>query len=241
MASHHPLHTQLKESLLDAIVNGDYTPGTQLPSQRELCRRYDMSHMTVRRAINELVQEGVIYAVPGKGIYVSPQSRMVEYDSLQGFEQQLARFGMEPTSRVLEARLVPASTVLAQLLKMPAGAPLVFFRRLQLANGRPHAVTTAHLPHTLCPGILEQDLLGHSLFATLREVYGLKLAGSDNVVSAQLADEETACLLELTQPASLLVREQITYLDTGQPIEFSRTLTHGETSRLQFKEGVVPE
>ena len=124
---------------------------------------------------------------------------------------------------------------------MPADAPLVYFRRLRLADGRPHAVTTSHLPYTLCPGILEQDLLAHSLFATLREIYGLRLAGSDNVVSAELADDETASLLQLEQPAPLLVREQITYLDSGQPIEFSRTFTHGETSRLQFREGVLPE
>lgn len=200
-----------------------------------------MSHMTVRRAINELVQEGTIYAIPGKGIFVSPQSRTIEYDSLQGFEQQLARFGMEPTTRVLEAKLITASSMLAQALKVPAGAPLVYFRRLRLADGRPHAVTLSCLPHYLCPGILDQERLAHSLFATLREVYGLKLAGSDSVVSARLADAEMADLLELNRPTPLLVREQITYLDTGQRIEFSRTFTDGESHHLQFKEGIVPE
>lgn len=234
------LHEQLKTRLITAIDNGAYQPGEQLPSQRDLCQKYNMSHMTVRRAINELVQEGIIYAIPGKGIYVSAKSKTVEYDSLQGLEQQLARFGMKPSTKILEAKLTSPSTVMAQTLKIPATAPIVYLRRLRLADGKPHALTISHLPHLLCPGLLEQTQLTHSLFATLRDVYGLKLAGSVNVVSSILADEETAVLLELNRPAPLLVREQITYLDTGQPIEFSRALTHGETNHLQFKEGSVP-
>ena len=235
------LHVQLKESLLAAIAAGEYQAGAQLPSQRDLCRQYNMSHMTVRRAINELTQEGAIYAVPGKGIYVSPKSKTVEYDSLQGFEQQLARYGLAPSTQILEARLTTASTMMSQTLRMPADAPIVYLHRLRLANGRPHSLTTSYLPHHLCPGILEREQITHSLFATLRQVYHLKLAGSVSIVSATLADAETTELLQLPSPAPLLVREQITYLDNGQPIEFSRTLMHGEVNHLKFKEGATPE
>lgn len=241
MSTSQLLHVQLKENLIDAIAAGEYQPGDKLPSQRDLCRQFKMSHMTVRRAINELTQEGVIYAIPGKGIYVSPTSRTVEYDSLQGLEQKLERYGMRPSTEILRAEITTASTMMAQTLKMPPAAPLVYLHRLRLADGRPHALTTSHLPHQLCPGILDEDLINHSLFATLREVYGLKLAGSVNLVSAVLADEETAALLQVSPGAPLLVREQITYLDNGKPIEFSRTWMVGETDHLQFKEGLVPE
>ncbi len=130
---------------------------------------------------------------------------------------------------------------MAQTLKLPANAPLVYLRRLRLADGRPHAVNSSYLPHSLCPGILEENRLSDSLFETLRDVYGLQLAGSITVVSGTLANEEMATLLDLTRPAPLLIREQITYLDSGEPIEFSRTLSHGESNHLQFKEGLVPE
>jgi GntR family transcriptional regulator len=234
------LHVRLKDGILAGIASGDYEPHAQLPSQRALCKQFSMSHMTVRRAINELVQEGIIYAIPGKGIFVSPPSPMVEYDSLQGFAAQLARFGMAPTTSILDAEIMPASTLMGQTLKLPANTPLVYLRRLRLADGRPHAINISYLPHHLCPGLLEEFRLSDSLFETLRYVYGLKLAGSITVVSGTLADEEMAALLELTRPAPLLVREQITYLDSGEPIEFSRTLTHGESNHLQFKEGLVP-
>ncbi len=80
------LHVQLKDSILAGIANGDYEPHEQLPSQRALCKQFSMSHMTVRRAINELVQDGIIYAIPGKGIFVSPHRRWwntIRYRALQ--------------------------------------------------------------------------------------------------------------------------------------------------------------
>jgi GntR family transcriptional regulator len=228
-----PLYAQLKESLIAAIERGELAPGDQIPSQRVLCERNSMSHMTVRRTINELISEGVIYAIPGKGLYVTERKQDAESGPLIGFSEDMARRGMLASSRVLTAELIGASNVLASALGVEVGAPLVYLRRLRLADGEPMAIQGSYLLHAYCPGLLEHDLAKRSLFDLLRGEYRLNLASGTTAVEAALADEEQARLLGLPLPASLLIVEQFTYLDSGQAIEFVRTAYRADRYRLR--------
>jgi GntR family transcriptional regulator len=223
MKPHLPLYAQLKETIISAIANNTYTPGDQLPSQREMCQQYHMSHMTVRRAIADLINEGIIYPIAGKGLYVAPRKQPAEMGSLVSHKEHMTRLGMAPSTRLLNAEIVSASTVSAQMFGIEIGAPLVYLRRLRLGDGKPISILACHLPHHLCEGILEHNLEENSLFETLRNVYHLRLKGSTSTIEAVLASAEQAELLGLALPAALLLKEQLTYLDTGRVIEFSRT------------------
>jgi GntR family transcriptional regulator len=230
-----PLYVQLKEELINAIAQGEFATGDQLPSQRALCDQYGMSHMTVRRAISELINEGVIYAIPGKGIYVAERKQEAEAGPLIGFTEDMARRGMVASSRVLAAEIVNASTLLARTLGVDVGAPLVYLRRLRLANHEPMAVQTSYLPHTLCPGLLDYDLSTNSLFSLLRDRYKLALADSQVAVESALADEESEHLLGLKAPAALLITEQLTFLSSGQIIEFTRSVYRADRYRMRLR------
>jgi GntR family transcriptional regulator len=227
-----PLYAQLKEIIIEAVARADLAPGDQIPSQRILCERHGMSHMTVRRAISELINEGVIYAIPGKGLYVTERKQPAESGPLIGFSEEMARRGMLASSKILAAEIVGASTVLSSALGVAVGTPLVHLRRLRLADGEPMGLQSNYLPHALCPGLLDHDLERGSLFSVLRDVYGLRLADGTRTVEAALADAEQARLLGLALPAPLLVVEQLTYLDGGQAIEFVRTAYRGDRYRL---------
>ncbi len=230
-----PLYAQLKETLIAAIREGDLAPGDRLPSQRALCAAHRMSHMTVRRAITDLLSEGVIYAIPGKGIYVAGRKQDADR-GLVGFTEDMARRGMVASSQVLSAETVGASTVLADALGVAPGTPLIALRRLRLADGEPMSIQTSYVPHALCPGLLEQDVARSSLYDLFRHVYGLHLAESTTVVEAGLADAEQARLLGLSLPAPLLVIEQTTFLDGGQAIEFVRSAYRADRYRLRSRE-----
>jgi GntR family transcriptional regulator len=235
MNSTLPLYSQLKEELIGLMARGDLVPGDQLPSQRVLRERYGMSHMTIRRAIDELLHEGVIYAIPGKGLYVAERKQDAETDPLLSFTEEMSRRGLKASSQVLAAEIIGASTMLTRALGVEVGTQLVYLHRLRLAGGEPMALHVAYLPHTLCPGLLEHDLEHGSLYAVLRDVYGLHLAHSTRTVEAALADREQAALLQLAPPAALLIVEQLTYLDCGQAIEFSRTTYRGDRYRLPLR------
>ena len=145
-----PLYVQLKETILDEIVRGRLKPGDQLPSHRELCETYQMSHMTVRRAITELANEGVLSAVPGKGIYVAEPKQIADSGALISFHEDMARRGLIGQTRILDAYMTSASTALAQIMGLETGAPLVFMRRLLLASTTPHG----HFPQLPGPSLV---------------------------------------------------------------------------------------
>jgi GntR family transcriptional regulator len=109
----------------------------------------------------------------------------------------------------------------------------VYLQRLRLADGEPMALQTAYLPQARCPGLIDHDLNDRSLYQLLRTHYQLNLADSQTAVGADLASETEAELLRLRLPAALLVTEQITYLDSGKPIEFVRSVYRGDRYRLQ--------
>jgi len=130
-----------------------------------------------------------------------------------------------------------ASTILASRLNVETGTPLAYLLRLRLVDGVPMSIASSYLPHSLCRGLLSHDLTNNSLYVILRDAYGLSLAASQSTIGAILASEEQAQLLEITLPAALIVEEQITYLDTEQPIEFSRSVIRGDRYHVQLQEG----
>jgi GntR family transcriptional regulator len=234
MASVQPLYEQLKESLVADIARGALAPGDQIPSQRALGERHGMSHMTVRRALNELIADKVLTAIPGKGLFVAEPKAEAEAGRLVGFTEDMARRGWHASSRVVSAALVSASPILASGLGVSLGDPLVYLYRLRLVDGEPMALQSCFLPHARCPGLLEHDFAQQSLFAVLRTTYGLRLASSHAMVEAALATDQQAALLGMELPAPILVTEQITLLDDGTPIEFVRSQYRGDRYRLSL-------
>jgi GntR family transcriptional regulator len=229
-----PLYSQIKEKMLAAIARGDFRAGDQLPTQRDLCQQYTASHMTVRRAIDDLVAMGVISAIPGKGLFVSEPKQETEANPLMSFSEDMARRGMKATSQVLEAELTSAPTILAKTLGVEVGSELVHLRRLRLAEGRPMALQTNTLVHTFCPGLLSHDLNQKSLYAILRNTYGLKMASHAVTAEAICASDEEARLLGIPPMSALLVCEQISYLENGRAFEFVRTAYRGDRYHLRI-------
>lgn len=234
-----PAYSQITNAITLSIENGEFAAGVQLPSQRELCKKYNTSLMTIRRVLDELHREGLTRSIPGRGIFVRQKAMPNEYGSLIGFETQMARLGLKPFSKTLEARIIPATIFLAQMLKIQPGSPVVYVYRLRFANDLPMSLYKAYLPHDLCPGILEKGLLEGSLFSILRNEYHMHLIGSRNTASAVLPDSDANKFFKLSEPVALLLREQITYLDTGEIIEYSRNLTPGDSFCIQYDEGQV--
>lgn len=230
-----PLYSQIKESILSGILQGEFRPGDHLPSQRELCERFGASHMTVRRAIEELVTLGYITAIPGKGLYVSTTKPEPEASPMISFTEDILRRGMKATSRVLDAYTIHASTILAKTLEVHEETPLIYLRRLRLGDDIPMSIQACHLVYSMCPGLLDFDLSHDSLYRILKEEYHLHLNDCIAMIETALANEEEARLLNLPLPSPLLITEQITYADEGRPIEFLRAIYRGDRYRFRLK------
>jgi len=232
-----PLYLQLKELLASQILSGQLQPGDALPSERQLCEEFELSRTTVREALRELGDEGLIRTVPSRGAFVeAPHFDLTIRVSLAGFTKDVRREEMVPSSRLLDASLImsPPSD-LVEAMDLRPGDEVVRLERLRLVNNVPLALHVAHLNHRLCPEILQHNLAEGSVFQLLRGEYGLNLAYAEEYVHAALADEWELELLNLAHPAAVLRAERTTLLDTDEVIEFSRAVYCGEWYRLGMR------
>jgi len=228
-------YQQVKDTLLAEIARGLYTPGDQLPSQRELCERFATDQATVHRAVDEMTELGVVMAIPGKGLFVVSPKQQAVSGKLISFSDEMKRLGMKASGSVLEKALQPASTLLARTLGVPVGSELVYLRRLRLGDNKPMAIQVTYLVHSMVPDVLDVDFENASLYEILKDRYGLTFSGASVSIETALANEDDTGLLGMMPPAATLVTEQITYLEDGRPIEFARTSFRGDRFKLVMK------
>lgn len=218
-----PLYEQVKRHLLREIASGDLAVGRQLPSERRLVADFGVSRITVRKALGDLVQDGVLYSVPAKGFFVGSPGQPHELHALRSFSEDARARGQVPGSRLLEATLVPADAALAAQLGVPPGAELASIRRLRLLDGMPVVVQHVWLPLARCPSILDIDFERESLFAVLAGRYGVTLARGETIIGARLADREERRLLRLSDRSAVLTVDQVTYTRDGTAVELLRS------------------
>jgi GntR family transcriptional regulator len=176
------------------VIRRELEPNDRLPSERELCQQYGISRITVRQALSELAQAGLVYSSVGKGTYVANAAFQEELQPLSSFTQDLERRGMRAASQVLEASIIPADDHWSEIFYIPRGAEIVRLHRLRLSGDLPIAIQLTHLPHHLCPHLLEYDFSSCSLYEVLRNVYKLHLARSETIIEATLASSHEADL-----------------------------------------------
>jgi GntR family transcriptional regulator len=195
-----PLHTQLYHLLQAQIESGELPPESQLPSERELCERYGVSRTTVRNALAQLINQGLVYTAIGKGSYVAPPRLVDNLQPFHSFTESMRQRGLQASSRLLEARVEDATAEQARRLGIPPAARVIVLERLRLADGAPIVIQRSWLPHHKCPGLLKFDLEARSLFDILRNEYELRLSRAETDLRAALASDDECRLLHVEPP-----------------------------------------
>lgn len=185
----------------------------KLPSERELVARYGVSRITVRQAIKDLENLGYLQTRPGKGIYVTEPSPVYELEVVRSFTQTALAQKLKPGTRLLKAETLPAGPEIARPLEIPVGTEVVFLERLRLLDGNPVGVQRDWFSAALARGILDLDwtVENRSLYGELEERYGVFPSSGNSTLSARLATNEEATLLQLDIPAAVLTLDQVAY------------------------------
>jgi GntR family transcriptional regulator len=167
--------------------------GDRLPSERQLSARWGAARMTIRRATDALIEEGLVERRHGSGTYVVPQpfARLL---GLTSFSQDMRQRGLTPGSRLLEFGVIAADASLASQLRVAPGARVLRFTRLRLADGEPMALETIWIPAGLVPSLEPHDLEG-SLYELLADRYGIAPGSASVTIEPVLLDEDTRRLL----------------------------------------------
>lgn len=227
-----PLHEQLYEILRSSIQRGDWEVGEMIPTEPELIEQYEVSRITVRQALNRLVNEGLIYRQQGRGTFVAEPTLEQGLTRIISFTEDMLQRGLAPGTRVLFEGLVPAPEDIAEQLQVRAGEELARLERLRLANQKPMSIEESYLVHRYCPAVLEYDYSETPLREILHRQYDLRIVRARQTIRAVIATPEQAELLGIDGPASLLFVERVSYSQHNIPVEFLRIHYRGDRYTL---------
>jgi GntR family transcriptional regulator len=227
-----PRYYQLKEIIRERIVSGDWTPGSLIPSERELCERYGISRMTARQSITELVNEGMLYREQGKGTYVGRPKIAQQLLRLTGFTEDMESRAQRPGAKVLEAEMWPADDETAERLRIRIGQPVYRLRRLRLADSEPLALETSCISFIGCERLLDNDLERDSLYQLLEDTYDLPPLEAEQELEADVAKDDEALHLKITVGSAILRTRRVTTTRRNQPIEYATSVYRGDKYRF---------
>lgn len=211
-----PLYAQVKHTLREEIENR-MQQGDLIPSEPELEKRFKVSRITVRRALDELVSEGLIVRQQGRGTFVRKQPIAQELPRLRSWSVQMRQMGLEPSSASCEIELVDPTKEQAALLSLSSDERVVRIRRLRYANEEPICIMTNYIPEALVPGLIDQGLVNDSLYATLSK-FGLKPVRAEDRVEARTASDREASQLQISKWAPLLQVTRLTRDAANKPL-----------------------
>lgn len=221
-AGRGPRYQQLQRHIAAAIQSGRLAPDDQLPPERELADMADISRVTVRKAVAQLVSDGLIEQRQGAGSFVRTAApRLAQsLSSLVSFTENMQARGMTSTSEVLSAGLVTPNPDEMIALGLSAHDRVARINRLRNAGDTPMALEYSSLPRDILP---RPDLVQTSLYAVLRQTNCAPVRAVQRVMAANLTSAD-ASLLKLPEGTAVLRIERTGYLGSGRPIEFTSGL-----------------
>lgn len=234
--AHTPLFKQIAAQLRQQIAQGKLRFGDVMPGERELAESFRVSRMTLRAAIDELVDEGLLLRQRGRGTIVA-QARIHKQAQVIGFmsfsEEMRAR-GLTPSSRVLDFKSEVADAAVAAQLDLPLGAQVIFLKRVRLANGEPMALERCYVPYERFKQLLKFDLTTHSLYDILEAEFETRPTVCEETVEAISLNAPEARDLACKRGAPALLVTRVTRDARGVLIEAEQTLYRSDRYRMVF-------
>lgn len=222
-----PIYVQIGDVIKENIKNGVYQKGEPLPTERELTELFEVSRMTIRQVISNLVHEGVLYRIRGKGAFVSKEiiEKKIEIES---FSEDMKKRGLVPSSRVIRFEKIKPDDEVRIKLKLCEGEEIYFLNRLRLANDEPMAIEYCYLPEKYFPGLTKYNLVECSLYTLMKEEYNADFNYmKQNIKALNINKREAEMLLGKPKGFGLVSLKTI-YNENETPIEYTKTIYHPE-------------
>lgn len=238
--SYEPAYSQLANLLRRQIADGVFSPGDRLPSEAELRERYEVSPMTVRRAINTLVDQNVVSTMQGLGTFVRRLDLGTAAFHLQNVQNLLSDTA-SATVNLLDARIVSADESIAERLGLAVGNNTIYLKRLLMVDDEPAFFHREYLVYDPARPIVEAEMEATSL-------EGLFDIGSSNIlkrgeltVEAAIMSEEEAHILQVALPAAAFRLEHVFFDFDERPTSWGWFVCRSDRLKLTTNVGIEPE
>lgn len=223
-ASFTPLYSQLKQVIKEEIIRGTYLPGQQLPSESVFCEKYGVSRITARRAITDLVKEGVLQSLQGKGTFVKEAKVRRELISVGGFTESTMESGKTPSSQILSSTVISPDEHLMSVFKLNPDDELLNLHRLLLIDNEPFIIETSYYPLKFLPKL--EQFIGEktSTYKILKEKYNIEITRSEKTMDVVTATDYEAKLFRCDVSTPLYLIEKTAFDQYKRPIHLSKSL-----------------
>ncbi|MQY06306.1 GntR family transcriptional regulator [Actinomadura macrotermitis] len=220
-----PKHYVVKVRL--AELCDELGEGAPLPPERELAARFEVSRVTLQKAVRELVIDGRLQTRRGSGTFVAGP-KLVQPLALTSYTEGIRSQGLEPGRRLVGLAEQPAGTELAERLRIAEGDPVIHLERVLLADGEPVGLESTYLPAARHPRLLEVLDPEQSLYACLKDRLGVVFARAEEVIETVLATPREALLIGVNPAVPMLLLHRVSYGPAGEPLERVRVMYRGD-------------
>lgn len=215
------LHAQIDDAVRSRIRSGEWPPGHRLRPEPALAKEIGVSRGTLRRGLSELIAEGLLTQVPGRGTFVAGSAEPPLPQLLSTIAEDFADQGADLTTDVLEIGYMDARDDVARSLRLADGESVFRMVRLRRTSEGPIALLHNYVTSAVAPGIDRIDFAKVTLFGVLEDHFSLAIDNARRRFSAVSAEPAIAQALEVAPGTALQYFEQLTFLDDGRPIEYS--------------------
>ncbi|MDP1986823.1 phosphonate metabolism transcriptional regulator PhnF [Phenylobacterium sp.] len=228
MSGAMPLWREIAQSLERQIRSRELTPGDKLPTEHELSRQFMVNRHTVRRALSDLQEKGIVESTQGRGSFVRRPSRPARLQKRPRFTEAVLRSGAEPTTQILKLEVRPAISAVAEALGVKIGAPVIFMERLRFVDGEPTALGLHHFSFERFPTFIEMYKARGTITQTLRDSGVPDYTRRRTAISARLPTPQEAEQLHVPRHVPLLIRRYLNVDGLGRPLEFGESRSTAE-------------
>lgn len=230
-----PKYQEISNTLMDAILAGDYPPGSYLPSESALMTRFGVSRVTVRLALNVLRDANLIVGHQGKGYFVCTLQAIQDLGRLQGFGELMAPLGVETRSEVLSGEIVAAPPAAAAALSLKRGEDIVKIRRVRIAAEEAMSIDVSFFPLAIGRKLLNLDLAHVDIFTLIETQIGIEIGFADITMSVVPVDPDIGRLLKLKTGEGVIRTERLTYDITGKPMDYEYLFVRPDCHQFKIR------
>jgi GntR family transcriptional regulator len=224
-----PLYRRIASRIEADIAAGRLKTGDRIPAERVLADELGVSRMTARQALKQLSDKGLIEARTGQGTFVGQRRIEQKLETLTGFTEEMAQQGRLVSSLVLASETRPPDATAAAALRVGSGAQVHRLMRVRFADGDPVALETTEVLAAAAPGLLDAaDFSRESLYAILRDSFGVIPTEAEQTLAADVADLQTSRTLRVEPGAPVLRLTRLTRDQHGRAFEFVRSVYRGD-------------
>jgi GntR family transcriptional regulator len=237
-----PLYFQLEQIIKSKILMGEFLPGEQIPTEKDLCGTYQVSTITARQAILNLVNQGLIIRRQGKGSFLKEglkDIKNIKTLQLKGDINDIIPEGLETLKvRVLDILKIVSPKRVATLLEIGEGQEVIQVRRTRSENGIPVSYIKNYIPLEIGEKIKREDLCIYPMLGILRNRLKIPLTGGIQYIEAIVADYDIASALSISISSPILYLETIIFARQKKPVEFVQTFYRPDQFRYSVKLGL---